>query len=452
MKPLGGEYSRQASSSAYSQIGKKKRRKRRVIKTLVIVVLAVVLGGGALAYGYAGYINGKLGSGIGDRSALDSVLQTNLSSSDPFYMLLLGTDERDPDESGRSDTIILARVDTQNKQVILLSIPRDTRVYIEGHGYQKINAAHAFGGAAGAVDAVEKLTGVQISHYAEIDFSKFTGLVDALGGVEVNVPFEINDPDAGGHVSAGDQVLNGEQALIFCRTRATGYGDYQRQTNQRIFLQALASKVLASDPTTMLRAVNAISDAVSTDLDVNSIIDIANSLRGMSSDSIYSYTVPSASKVMDGVSYVIADEEELKTLMGIIDSGQIPPAQDESLTGVVPSEYDSAAAATAGGTTGSTTYTPDRSSYTITVRNGGGIAGSASSVAEDLSSLGYQIGETGNADSFDHDKTLVIYKNASDLPAVNDIISEIGCGTAQAANGQYSFDGQILVLVGSDYK
>ena len=85
MKPLGGEYSRQASSSAYSQIGKKKRRKRRVIKTLVIVVLAVVLGGGALAYGYAGYINGKLGSGIGDRSALDSVLQTNLSSSDPFY-------------------------------------------------------------------------------------------------------------------------------------------------------------------------------------------------------------------------------------------------------------------------------------------------------------------------------------------------------------------------------
>ncbi|CDD78428.1 cell envelope-related function transcriptional attenuator common domain protein [Cryptobacterium sp. CAG:338] len=98
---------------------------------------------------------------------------------------------------------ILARVDPKEKEVTLISIPRDTQVDIPGHGTQKINAAYAFGGASLAVDTVSELAGVPISHYAEIDFDGFKAVVDALGGIEVDVPMEINDDMAGGHVDAG---------------------------------------------------------------------------------------------------------------------------------------------------------------------------------------------------------------------------------------------------------
>ena len=86
-----------------------------------------------------------------------------------FYMLLLGTDGRTDDEVERTDSIILARIDAPEKKVTLISIPRDTKVEINGSIY-KINAAYSLGGAEGAVEAVNKLCGVQISHYAQVSF------------------------------------------------------------------------------------------------------------------------------------------------------------------------------------------------------------------------------------------------------------------------------------------
>ena len=162
-------------------------------------------------------------------------------------MLLIGADKsQDRDESGEywrfntEPSMILARVDPKEKEVTLISIPRDTQVDIPGHGTQKINAAYAFGGASLAVDTVSELAGVPISHYAEIDFDGFKAVVDALGGIEVDVPMEINDDMAGGHVDAGLQTLNGEQALILCRSRHNyddiGNGDAIRAANQRLVL------------------------------------------------------------------------------------------------------------------------------------------------------------------------------------------------------------------------
>ncbi len=440
------KYSRQVASQGYLPRRRKKRRRKRILVTVVTVVAVLVLGGGAAAFAYMGFLNNQLRSNIDDIDALNAALVVDSSQDDPFYMLLMGTDGRNDEESDRSDSIILARVDPQSMQVVLISIPRDTRVYIEGYGYQKINAAYAYGGAAGAVEAVEEFAGVEISHYAEVDFSGFVDLVDALGGVEVNVPIEIDDEDAGGYVAAGLQTLNGEQALIFCRSRDTAIGDYQRQANQRIFLQALAEKVLSADPVTLLSSINAIASCVGTDMDVAEIYSIASMLRGMGIENIYTYSVPSSTSTIDGISYVIADESEWEEMMSIIDSGGLPDEQDWTISGIIPDEYNSVAQ-----TNSTSTVSFDRSDYEITVRNGGGIEGSAGEAAEMLTDVGYEIQDVGNANQFVYTETLVIYNDDDDLEIANDIISVLGKGTAVQSAGRYSFDGDLLVVVGSDW-
>ena len=112
-----------------------------------------------------------------------------------FYMLLMGTDKSAAREQStqyagdtfRSDSMILTRVDPQNKKVTMVSMHRDTEIEIEGYGLQKLNASYAIGGPALAIKTVSQMAGVPISHYAEINFDGFEEVVDALGGVEVDL-------------------------------------------------------------------------------------------------------------------------------------------------------------------------------------------------------------------------------------------------------------------------
>ena len=198
-------------------------------------------------------------------------------------MLLIGADKsEDREASGeyggayRTDSMILARVDPKEKEVTLISIPRDTRINLPGYGEQKINAAYAFGAASLAVDTVSDLADVPISHYAEIDFDGFKAVVDALGGIEVDVPMEINDDMAGGHVDAGLQTLNGEQALILCRSRHNyddiGNGDAIRAANQRLVLSAIMEKAMNSDVATITNTVSTLAEYVTTDYSVTGLV------------------------------------------------------------------------------------------------------------------------------------------------------------------------------------
>ena len=313
------------------------RRRHRTLKRGVLYGVVVALVGVVAAAGV--WITGVM-SKLNDPSLITQGLLATLVDSDvtrdPFYMLLLGTDGRPGEDTYRSDTIILARIDPQQKQVTLISIPRDTKVEIEGYGTQKINAAHAFGGPEGVVKAVNELCGVQISHYAEVSFDGMKELVDAVGGVEVNVPDRIDDPKAGDVViEPGLQVLDGEAALTFCRSRAFADGDFTRMRHQRIFIAALAKKVLEStDATTIVPLVNSLSNMVVTDLSVSDIIALANTMRGMNTDEIWSANVPSTTAMIDGISYVIADEDELAEMMERVNAGEDPQGpQTSDVTG-----------------------------------------------------------------------------------------------------------------------
>lgn len=178
--------------------------------------------------------------------------------------LLVGSDSRagltaDQDQSlaaggdiegKRTDTIILIHV-PKSGATTMVSIPRDSYVNIPGIGRGKINAAFAQDdGEQLLVHTVEEATGLRIDHYAEIGFGGFAGIVDALGGVNMCVPYPIDDPLAGIDLQEGCQNLDGPQALGFVRSRATALADLDRMNNQRAFMSALLKK--ATSPTTLL--------------------------------------------------------------------------------------------------------------------------------------------------------------------------------------------------------
>ncbi|AKN15750.2 transcriptional regulatory protein [Mycobacterium haemophilum DSM 44634] len=143
--------------------------------------------------------------------------------------------------SGRTDTILLVHLPRlgSSRPVTMVSIPRDSYVPIPGHGHDKINAAFAMGGGPLLTQALEQATGLHLDHYAEIGFSGFAGLVDALGGVTVCPAEPVTDPLAGLDLPAGCQQLDGRNALGYVRTRATPRADLDRMVNQRQFMSAL---------------------------------------------------------------------------------------------------------------------------------------------------------------------------------------------------------------------
>lgn len=326
---------------------RKKRKKHGKAKKIVLIVLAVlvvlcVAVGAAVAL-YMNSISDSMKMDSQQQSELDSVL-TESTVQEPYYVLLLGSDARETDTTSRSDTMILVRIDANVGKATLVSIPRDTKVEIEGHGTQKINAAYAFGGPAGAVQTVENLSGIEISHYAEIHFDELETAVDQLGGIWVDVPVSNNQTgssNTGVELNAGMQRLNGEQALAFARERY-GYneGDFQRAENQRILVQALADTILSLPPTELPGAVQSLASCISTDYDINELITLAQTFQQAEHYYFYSAMVPSATQTIDGVSYTITLEDEWADMMQMVDTGQ-DPSKSNVLTKNTQAQTDS---------------------------------------------------------------------------------------------------------------
>lgn len=321
------QYSR--TNPAYSKRAKKSGRTKKVAIAVVLAVVLVLGGvGGAAALMLSGIDQSLAGNKTeAEMQEIQDALVPLVSFDKPFYMMLIGSDAREgSDEEGeRSDTAILARVDAPNGIVTLLSIPRDTKITIDGYGTQKFNAAYAYNGAAGTIKEASQLCGVDISHYAEINFTKLIELVDVVGGVEVDVPEIIDDPDAGPVViQPGLQTLDGEAALVFARSRAYADGDFTRTSNQRLLIEALMNKVLSLPATELPALVQRAAACVTTDLKATDFLSLASQLQGAASLTMYSAMVPSGVDMIGGVSYVLADTAGLAKMMKVIDTGGDP--------------------------------------------------------------------------------------------------------------------------------
>ena len=318
-----------ASAGDYQQRRKKSARRSIAKRALLTTLLSVVVMAIAAAALWMVSVQTRLNNPRVINNDLRSSLKEQPVNSDPYYVLLLGTDGRPGETEYRADSIILARVDPAQKRVTLLSIPRDTYVTWKG-SQMKINAVHFYDGAAGMVQIVNELCGVKISHYAEVNFDGLAGITNAVGGVTVDVDQYMRDTENFSGVTelyAGRQTLNGEQALFYTRCRyAFADSDYTRMRHQRTFIKALLSQVLSSgDPVKIASIINSVADMVVPDLSVSDAISLASQMVGLNAESgIYTAYVPSTPETIGDQSYVIADDDALAEMMKLIDQGKDP--------------------------------------------------------------------------------------------------------------------------------
>lgn len=243
-------------------------------------------------------------------------------ASGKINVLLLGVDMA----GLRTDTIIVASYDLDENKINMLSVPRDTRMYI-GSRYQKINAAHALSqkggikGPQGSIEAVTRLTGIPINYYIEFNFSTFRDVVDALGGVDFYVPRDMNyeDPvqDLYIHLKEGQQHLDGDKAEQLVRFRRYPEGDIARVRMQQSFLQAVAEQKLN---TSIIEKIPDLYKTFKEDIKTNfTLVDIMKYLpnvKELSSDSITMFQLPGNYNDTDyGASYWICNMTEMKKLV-----------------------------------------------------------------------------------------------------------------------------------------
>jgi LCP family protein required for cell wall assembly len=391
-------------------------------------------------FAYGSWIQGQIKPQTREEQIKLNAQLTASKPGEPFNILLLGADFRKGDPSIRTDSMIIARVDPQQKKVWMLSIPRDTKVLIPGHGYQKINAAYAFGGAPLAIQVVKDFTGLPIEHYMGVNFLGFENAVKQLGGVWVNVPKAINDPAAASQsvhqraskIPAGYQWLDGEHALTFVRTRH-GFADQDigRMGNQQIFFKALADQISkTTDPGKLVRVVNAIAPYIQTDMSLMDMMKSALDMKGAGSKNIYTATI-SGTWVSP---YIITDQAKMNQLIADFQEGR-------------PFDAKAAAASTPPGSTESTVVP---SSVKITVKNGAGVSGYGKQAGEILKTHGFKVVSVGNANQNVYKKTLVIYKK--NLAAAQAVAASLAPGTQIVqSRGMYAYPTEILVVTGKDW-
>ncbi|SER67166.1 LCP family protein [Parafannyhessea umbonata] len=458
------QYSRTNGLAHYTAKRRQNRRKHRVLRTIGIAALALLVSGTVAVAAFIANINGKITRGV-DSDLLNVLSDTN--NSEPFYMLLLGIDKdeeraqsADYGESYsnyRTDTIILARVDPTQKKVTLVSIPRDTMVDMGANGKQKINSAYSYGGAAYATQVVEQFAGIKISHYAEIDMDGFAKVVDSIGGVDVDLPVAVQDPNYTGlDLPAGKQHLDGTTAGLLGRCRhgydQYGGGDFYREANQRMLIGSVVDKVMGSDPLTIANSISTMAGYVKTDMDVGAIVSLATQFTGIDvSNDIYSGQCPTISKYVNNTWYEICDTEKWKAIMKRVDSGQPPydSSSDDFTAGVAGSVGQSTVGSSDGSGSGDSSSVTPVHNGNVSVLNASGVSGVASNVANKLNGAGFTAA-ADNADS--NTKTTKIYYNGDNLARAMGVAEKLGLDVEPVKNdGSVSTIVDVVVVIGSDY-
>jgi LCP family protein required for cell wall assembly len=276
-----------------------------------------------------------------------------LDGSEPIYVLLIGSDARpgeDPTRT-RADSIHVVAINPAKKKASILGFPRDSYVSIPGVGTDKINAAMVYGGPDLVVQTVEGLTGLTIDYWALTSFRGFQAMINNIGGLSMNVPFDVVDSYAEADLAAGQQVLSGEDALAFARTRhALPAGDFGRSENQgRLMIAALAQfrKEFSKDPSRMLAWIGAGLRNTHTAVPLDELMSLAFTCTTLNAKHIANAVVPGGVGMVGDTSVVNLDQATLQTLSadladdGLLQKKNVPVSPNASL---LPPESDSTGA------------------------------------------------------------------------------------------------------------
>jgi LCP family protein required for cell wall assembly len=378
-------------------------------------------------------------------------------------LLLVGSDSRadaDPAELKQlnteanaglnTDTMILVHVPADGSKASFVSFPRDSYVQIPGHGWDKLNAAYAYGSqdvadgasqqaknAAGAqllVQTISQLTGLRIDHYAEVDLLGFFELSSVVGGVEVNLCNAVDDSFYSGAVfPAGVQTISGADALKFVRQRhGLPRGDFDRIIRQQVFIAGVLRKMLSEDVLMDLGKqrdlVQAAANSLTVDQSLN-LLQLAQQMQSVTAGSIDFQTIPYAGDDKDAQGRYILRLRDVPTLHQFFadlsgDGQQAAPATTAAPQTVAPSDVS------------------------VQVYNGSGTPGLAAKAATSLKQAGFVVTGTANADSSSYKVTEIRYA-AGDEARATTLAAAIPGATTKQVDGATS--GTVQVVLGSDF-
>jgi LCP family protein required for cell wall assembly len=357
------------------------------------VLSALVLLVAGSAWGLTSYINGHLGRVNAGTSGTPS--------SGPLNIVVAGLDERSgltPRQqrllhvganTGEldTDTLMLVHVSASGRFIQVVSLPRDSWVNIPGHGMSKINSALGLGGPQLMVQTIEQATGLTVNDYIEVNFLGFVKVIDALGGVNICLPYAVDDSYSGLHMSAGEHHVNGITALEFARDRHSfPTSDLARiQDQQQLISTALSEGIssgMLANPLRLERFLSAASAAIKVDQGFN-VVRLADEMRGISPHDVTFTTVPLANlnyQTPSGESAVLWNSSAAAALFNGLKNDQAPAGHE------------------AAGHAGAKSKSAGRlkpGQVSVDVYNGTLIGGLSADTGTQLAALGFRIDRSG---------------------------------------------------------
>jgi len=369
-------------------------------------------------------------------------------------ILLIGSDSRagtngkfGKDVLGaRSDTSMLLHIAPDHSHAYVISFPRDSMVPVfncepdnQGHPGQSpapgqlepLNATFSAGGAPCLWKTLEQTTHIHIDHFVEVGFNSFRSIVNDVHGINVCLPFAINNAQAHLHLAAGLHKVYGAQALAFVRLRENiGDGsDLQRIQRQQLFLASAMQKIKQTNLLGDYKVLKDAADAVTTDLSLTEMLGIANSVKGLSTSAVRFISVPVVPYPLDDNQVLWEDPQATDLFSAIAHDNHILKAAK---------------------TKASPAPTVSPSKVQLEVLNGSGTAGVATTAATGLTNLGFNVIGTGDApNGFGYTDSVIEYSSADQLPAVNTLKKEVAGVQVKQDTGLPA--GTLSLILGSKF-
>lgn len=406
-------------------VAKEKSPNKGYLRTFLTWGLMVFLIVGAMSFSYAKFLEGRVHEAIGGGE--DEIIKLKpRTENEPVTFLILGSDIREDEEIGRSDTIMILRVSPEKKIAYLVSIPRDTRVKIPDHGTRKINAAYQLGGSSLTIKTIEDFTGFQINHYAVVDFEGFKEIIDAIGGIDIDVEKRMYDPRLGNKIDLhpGYQHLNGRKALGYVRFRRTD-DDFHRIERQQKFIKAVTEKMMQLSTILRIPQIAEIASRnfrTDSGLGITQMVAYGQMLKSIGKKNLHTTMIPGTPQMIGGASYVVADEEKTAWMF-------------ERIKNDMPLEI--------------TEEEKQNADIKVDVWNGSGGFGTAKKMAAKLAALNFNIRNVTNAQSFGYNETQVV-TTEENAKLADKVQSQLGFGRLVIDEG-ISISTDVLVIAGRDF-
>ncbi|MGL6058109.1 MAG: LCP family protein [Culicoidibacterales bacterium] len=251
---------------------------KKIMIGLVAVIVCLVVAVGAVIGGVVWYAQSEMTYTTIDKNNLGISTENAMTQAGVINIALFGVDARTPGEPARSDSMMIATLNPKTKQMYLTSLMRDMLVPIDGYGMDKLNHAYAYGGAQEAMKTLNQAFGLNIEYYATVDFTSLTKIIDALGGVSLDVDSEeLPHLTASGVYQTGVQLLNGEQALAYSRIRYASGGDYARTERQQEIITSVSQSLANKGLEGAIAAASQVLPYVETNIGLGKMIELGTS-------------------------------------------------------------------------------------------------------------------------------------------------------------------------------